>query len=187
MESGGLAPPFLTLALDGCEWATSHPSHFTLRERAPITHWIGGWVGPRAGLNTMEKRKIFCPYEESNLRHPAHSPLLYGLSYPNSICRSGIISLSICLSVCLSACYKTRTTRWTWWYERLAKINILRVSCNILKSMADGWISGVGVILASVLKCVVTIVPLLTVLTKLRGFSPQPNYTDRMTAACLQS
>jgi hypothetical protein len=25
MESGGLAPPFLTLALDGCEWATSLP------------------------------------------------------------------------------------------------------------------------------------------------------------------
>jgi hypothetical protein len=24
----------------------------------PGTHWIGGWMGPRAGLNAMEKRKI---------------------------------------------------------------------------------------------------------------------------------
>jgi hypothetical protein len=23
------------------------------RERAPVTHWIGGWVGPRAILNAM--------------------------------------------------------------------------------------------------------------------------------------
>jgi hypothetical protein len=25
---------------------------------APGTHWIGGWVGPRVGLNAVEKRKI---------------------------------------------------------------------------------------------------------------------------------
>jgi hypothetical protein len=24
----------------------------------PGTHWIGGWVGPRAGLDDMEKRKF---------------------------------------------------------------------------------------------------------------------------------
>jgi hypothetical protein len=29
---------------------------FTPRERVPITHWIGGWVGPRAGLDNMERR-----------------------------------------------------------------------------------------------------------------------------------
>jgi hypothetical protein len=22
---------------------------------SPLTHWIGGWVGPRAGLDDMEK------------------------------------------------------------------------------------------------------------------------------------
>jgi hypothetical protein len=32
---------------------------FTARERAPGTHWIGGWVGPRAGRDAMEYRKIF--------------------------------------------------------------------------------------------------------------------------------
>jgi hypothetical protein len=27
------------------------------KERAPSTHWIGGWVGPRAGLEASEKKK----------------------------------------------------------------------------------------------------------------------------------
>jgi hypothetical protein len=29
------------------------------RERAPGTHFIGGWVDPRAGLDDMDKRKFF--------------------------------------------------------------------------------------------------------------------------------
>jgi len=41
----------LTSALDGGEWSASRPSRFTPRERAPSTHWIGGWVGPRAVLD----------------------------------------------------------------------------------------------------------------------------------------
>jgi hypothetical protein len=27
-------------------------------EEPPGTHWIGGWVDPRAGLDDMEKRKL---------------------------------------------------------------------------------------------------------------------------------
>jgi hypothetical protein len=38
----------LTSALDGGEWSTSRPGHFTPKERAAGTHWIGDWVGPRA-------------------------------------------------------------------------------------------------------------------------------------------
>jgi hypothetical protein len=49
---------FLTSALDGNEWSASHPGPFTLRERAPGTYWIGGWMGPTAGLDTaVVKRK----------------------------------------------------------------------------------------------------------------------------------
>jgi len=40
----------LTSSLVGGEWSASRPGHFTPRERAPGTHWIGGWMGPRAGL-----------------------------------------------------------------------------------------------------------------------------------------
>jgi hypothetical protein len=38
------------------------------RERDPGTHWIGGWVGPRAVLDTAVKRKIPSPRRESNPR-----------------------------------------------------------------------------------------------------------------------
>jgi hypothetical protein len=37
--SGGIAPPFLTLALDGGEWSSLCPGHFTSG-----THWIGDRV-----------------------------------------------------------------------------------------------------------------------------------------------
>jgi hypothetical protein len=54
MGSGGIAPPFLTLTLDGCEWSASRPGRFTLGEKAPGTHCIRGWVGPRASLDAVE-------------------------------------------------------------------------------------------------------------------------------------
>jgi hypothetical protein len=37
------------------------PGRFTPRERAPGTHWIGGWVDPRGGLDAVEKRKFLPP------------------------------------------------------------------------------------------------------------------------------
>jgi hypothetical protein len=50
---GGIEPPFLTLALDEGERSASHPGHFTYLDKIP---WypLGGWVGPRAGLDTVE-------------------------------------------------------------------------------------------------------------------------------------
>jgi hypothetical protein len=48
---------FLVSALDQSEQQLHDPATLALGERAPCTHWTGGWVGPRAGLNTVEKRK----------------------------------------------------------------------------------------------------------------------------------
>jgi hypothetical protein len=49
---------FSTWALDGCEWSASRPGRaFTPGERTPGTHCTGGWVGPRAVLDT-EAREI---------------------------------------------------------------------------------------------------------------------------------
>jgi hypothetical protein len=45
----------LTSALDGGEWSVLRPGRFTPRERAPGTHWIGGWVDPRAVLDAVVK------------------------------------------------------------------------------------------------------------------------------------
>jgi hypothetical protein len=65
----------LTSALDGREWSASRPGRFTPRERAPGTHWIGGWVGPRAVLNAVVKRKIPSPRRESKPRTPIDQPV----------------------------------------------------------------------------------------------------------------
>jgi hypothetical protein len=46
---------FLTSELFCGEWSASRPGRFTYGERAPSTHWIGGFVGPTAGLDNVEK------------------------------------------------------------------------------------------------------------------------------------
>jgi hypothetical protein len=71
--NGGIAPRALTSALDGAAWSATRPCRFTLRERSPCTHWIGGWVGPRAVLNTVVEKKI--PSPESNPRIPIVQPV----------------------------------------------------------------------------------------------------------------
>jgi len=43
----------LSLALGGSEWSASCPNHLTARERSPNTHWIGGWVSPRFGVDSL--------------------------------------------------------------------------------------------------------------------------------------
>jgi hypothetical protein len=65
----------LISALDGGEWSASRPGRFTPRERAPGTHWIGGWVGPRAVLDAVVKRKIHTSRRESNIRTPIVHPV----------------------------------------------------------------------------------------------------------------
>jgi hypothetical protein len=56
----------LTVALDEGEWSASCPSHFTSNERAPGTQCIGGWLGPRASLDAVVKRKIPSPHQDLN-------------------------------------------------------------------------------------------------------------------------
>jgi hypothetical protein len=75
--TGGIAPSFLTSALDGGEWSASNPGRFTPGERAPGTYCIEGWVGSGAGLDIVKKRKIFCPAGNLSPGRPARSPSLY--------------------------------------------------------------------------------------------------------------
>jgi hypothetical protein len=64
----------LTSELDWGEWSASRPSRFTPRERAPCTHWIGSWVGPRAVLDAVVKRKIPIPTGNRTLEPRSSSP-----------------------------------------------------------------------------------------------------------------
>jgi hypothetical protein len=50
---------FYTSALNGNEWLTASAGRFIppTGERALGTHCIGSWVGPRAGLEALEKKK----------------------------------------------------------------------------------------------------------------------------------
>jgi hypothetical protein len=63
---------FLTSALVGGEWS------------APGSHWVGGWVGPRAGLDGMEKKKFWSlpGLKLQPLSCPACSQLLYRVPVP---------------------------------------------------------------------------------------------------------
>jgi hypothetical protein len=76
---------FLTSALVGGEWSASRPGRFTPWERAPGTHRIGSWMGPRVALDDMEKRKflILLWLELRPLVRPARS---------QSLCRQRYLS-----------------------------------------------------------------------------------------------
>jgi hypothetical protein len=77
---------FLTSALVGGEWSASRPDRFIPGERAPDTHWIGGWMGPRAGLDAVVERKFLTlpGLQLRPLGRPARSQSLYRLRYRGS-------------------------------------------------------------------------------------------------------
>jgi hypothetical protein len=77
---------FLASALAGDEWSASRPGRFTSAEGAHGTHWIGGWMGSRASLDGVEKRKFLTlpGLELRPLGHLAHTQSLYRLRYPGS-------------------------------------------------------------------------------------------------------
>jgi hypothetical protein len=53
--SGYIDPHFLTLTPVAGVWSALCHCHFTSGERGPGTHWMGGWLDPRAGLDDLEK------------------------------------------------------------------------------------------------------------------------------------
>jgi hypothetical protein len=61
--------------------------HFTcLTRKTTGAHWIGGWVGSRAGLDDVKRRKILplSGLEFQSFSRRARSQLLYRLRYPGS-------------------------------------------------------------------------------------------------------
>jgi hypothetical protein len=46
------------------------------RGKDPGTRWIGGWVGPTAGLDAGARRKILCLCRGLNLDRPIVQPVV---------------------------------------------------------------------------------------------------------------
>jgi hypothetical protein len=84
---GKVTPYFLNLALVRGEWSASRLRRFNPAEYTPGTHWKVDCVGPRAGMDAVEKRKLFCPSCESNPDLPFRSLSLYRLSYLGFVIR----------------------------------------------------------------------------------------------------
>ena len=67
--------------LDGSEWSAASSGRFTSRYRARGTHFIGGWVGPRAGVNFVEQGKyLHRPCRDLNLRSSNSEEMRWNLS-----------------------------------------------------------------------------------------------------------
>jgi hypothetical protein len=65
-------------------------------EKAPSIYWIGGWVGPKAVLDAVVKRKIPSPCRESNPRTPIVQPA--GQRYTDWAITAVEVKLSLCLT-----------------------------------------------------------------------------------------
>jgi hypothetical protein len=61
---------FTTPALDGVSGQRHAPAALYPRRKDPGTHWTGGWVGLRSGLDTDIRGKILCLCWGSNLDSP---------------------------------------------------------------------------------------------------------------------
>jgi hypothetical protein len=72
---------FSASALDGGEWSGSRPGRaLAPGDMTAGTHWTGGWLGPRADLDTEATRKILSPLpgmERRSPGRPARSQTLY--------------------------------------------------------------------------------------------------------------
>jgi hypothetical protein len=69
---------FMTLALDGVSGQCHALS--ALYPQGKERHWTGGWMRPRAGLDTKAREKILSPLpglEPQLPVHPVHSQTLY--------------------------------------------------------------------------------------------------------------
>jgi hypothetical protein len=75
LGNGVIVHAFLTSVLDGGERLASRLGRFTPWERAPDTHLIRGWVGPRAVLDAVVKEKILSHRRESKPRTPIVQPV----------------------------------------------------------------------------------------------------------------
>jgi hypothetical protein len=84
--SGGIAPPFLTSALDGGEWSASCAGRFSPEEKSPwclLDRSLRRLQNPSGRYG--EEKKILCPCRESNPSRPARRHTDSYISAPTSL------------------------------------------------------------------------------------------------------
>jgi hypothetical protein len=111
---------FLTSALAGSEWSASSSGRVT-----PGTPWIGSWVGPRTGLDDMEKRK-FLPLPRLEIRllgRPACSQPLYRLLYLDS--RNAVVYYPKLLTPCYAVALSTKRVATSVGMSRDSSVGIV--------------------------------------------------------------
>jgi hypothetical protein len=78
---------------------------FSPGERTPGTHCTGGWVGPRAGLDTEARGKILCPCRGSNTDRLVIQPVVrYYTAWANRDHSVSIKQLNWYSLICFSFC-----------------------------------------------------------------------------------
>jgi len=88
---------FLTSALHGSEWSASRPNPFIHKERVPDTHLIG----PRAGLDTVTKRRNPYLCRVLNSCRPARSLLSIMTEIPKPYLETSS-AYSLCRTYCMT-------------------------------------------------------------------------------------
>jgi hypothetical protein len=105
-------------------------------ERATGTHWIRSWVGPRAGLDAVAKRKIFKPLPGIELRNPDvpdRSQSLHRLSYPSSL-HSAVRKVKV-----LPLLNQAQGQKNAWSYTSTAHIRLHGAVLNQAPRHGDVW------------------------------------------------
>jgi hypothetical protein len=136
---------FLTSAQVGSEWLASRPCRFTRWERAPDSHWIGGWWTSEPVWTTWRKEKSW-PYRDSELRilgRPILSQSLNRLRYPGSLTHDTCekqLGLSFCRLVCNVLCRRIIVRLYTVDLSVIIKnVAYLLNKHNLLSSNRNGY------------------------------------------------
>jgi hypothetical protein len=120
---------FLTSSLDACVWSASRPITLLPGKEPPSIHWIGGWVGPRAGLDAVWREKFPAPAWTQTSDNPTRSSALYHwatelnrLHSRSGNGKKGIYIYIYMLYVLLSHCLSLHSDKWS---KVLQKVCIL--------------------------------------------------------------
>jgi len=90
----------LTSALDGGEWSVSRRRLFARRERAHGSHWVVGWMGPKAGLDAVSTKtrtpRSSSPWPSAKLlSYPIRSTLTFRILISPKIWKCSLVASTI--------------------------------------------------------------------------------------------